>query len=331
MDDPVLEVKNLSKNFGTTKVVENISFAVPRGKVIGLLGPNGAGKTTTIHMLLGITTASSGDIFYFGKDFFKNRQTSLQRINFTSAYNSLQGRISVWENLLVFAYLYGLKNPKQKIYELTEYFGIKHMLKQRFWDLSAGERTRVNIAKSILNDPELLLMDEPTASLDPDIAEKVLSLIEELRRDRKISILYTSHDMDEVTRVCDEVIFLDKGKIVAQDSPLGLTKRIDRAVISISFDGKASLVEDFLKSKNYKFELLTPFIVRIDSRESEIVQTILGINRLKIEITDIEIKKATLEDFFIEIARGKKDRARAATQQPESAGKNRAEKENNVF
>src|SRR3989344_4372871 len=144
MKDPILEVKNLAKNYGSFRALDGISFEIPKGKVIGLLGPNGAGKTTTIHILLGITTANGGKIKYFGKDFYKHCQASLQKINFASSFNTLQGRISVWENLLVFSHLYSLKNPKKKIEELAGYFQIEDLLPKRFWDLSAGQRTRVN-------------------------------------------------------------------------------------------------------------------------------------------------------------------------------------------
>ena len=172
-----------------------------RGKIVGFLGPNGAGKTTTIQILLGITSPTAGKIAYFGQDFAKHRGEILQRINFTSAFNTLLNKISVYENMVVFAYLYGLKNPKDKINELLNHFEIAHIAKNRYQDLSTGQKTRVNFAKSLLNDPEILLMDEPTASLDPDIADKTLTLIEHLRDNRELSILYTSHNMSEITRL----------------------------------------------------------------------------------------------------------------------------------
>mgnify|MGYP001563508690 FL=1 len=193
-----------------------------------MLGPNGAGKTTTIQMLLGTITPTLGSINYFGKDFAKHQQECLQLINFTSAFNSLQGRITVWENLLVFALLYQVKESKAKINELTKYFEVYELLNNKFRDLSSGQQTRVNIVKSLLNDPKVLLMDEPTASLDPDIADKLLTFIEMLRSKHNIAILYTSHNMKEVTRICDRVIFMDKGNIVAEDTPEALIKKLDK-------------------------------------------------------------------------------------------------------
>lgn len=305
MENIVLEVKNLTKNFGKFIAVSNASFSLKQGEILGLLGPNGAGKTTIIHMLTGIITKTSGSITYFGSDFYKHEQSCLQKINFTSSYNTLQGRISVWENLIVFAYLYSVKNPKNKIKELARYFEIEDLFNKRFWDLSSGQKTRVNILKSLLNDPQLILMDEPTASLDPDIADKTLSLIENLKNKKQLSILYTSHNMNEITRVCDRVVFLNHGKIIEQDTPLGLTKRIKKSTLILVFDGDKKTVEKFLNKnfKNFYFKDANSVIITLE--EKMIPDAIFGLKKEGIWITDIEIKKPTLEDFFIQIARGK--------------------------
>lgn len=303
----VLEVKNLSKRYGKFTAVDNISFDLKGGEVLGLLGPNGAGKTTTIQMLLGITSASSGEISYFGRDFYKFRQQSLQKINFASAFNTLQGKITVWENLLVFGKLYGIKDPSKKIKELCEYFEISDFLEHKYWDLSSGQKTRVNLVKSLINDPEIILMDEPTASLDPDIADKTLTYIEDLRKRLGLSILFTSHDMDEVTRICDQVIFLDRGKIVAQDTPVGLTKKITTVYLQLTFDSEKRKVENYLKELNKSFEFLSKNIVRIQTSETEVAGLIFKIGNSGIWILDIEVKKPTLEDVFLSIARREKD------------------------
>jgi ABC-2 type transport system ATP-binding protein len=304
MSEPILEVENLIKNYGSYRAVDEISFVVPKGKVIGLLGPNGAGKTTTIQILCGITLHDGGFIKYFGKDFAKHKQQSLQRINFATAFNTLQGRISVYENLLVFAYLYSVKNPRFKILELLSYFEIEDLANQRYWDLSAGQKTRVNLVKSLINDPELILMDEPTASLDPDIADKTILLIEKLRDEKELSILFTSHDMEEVARVCDEVIFLDKGKIAAQDTPLGLTKKLGKASLRVSFESDTKRVSDLLKNLKAKFKYTNKNTVLIDTEEKDIPKIFAEFERVKISVTDIEVKRATLEDFFLKVARG---------------------------
>lgn len=232
---PLLSVKNLAKHFDGGFVVDHISFDVEKGSIVGLLGQNGAGKTTTIHMLCGITTPTNGEIHYFGKPFATNKAHCLQRINFTSSYNSLQEHISVRENLMVFALLYNVKNHTKKISDLADYFEIGDYLHKTLINLSSGQKTRVNLVKALLNDPELILMDEPTASLDPDIADKTLSFIESLRQKRGVSILYTSHNMEEITRICDRVIFLKKGIIVAQDSPQKLIKRVGLDTLSDVF------------------------------------------------------------------------------------------------
>ena len=299
----ILEVKNLVKDYGDYRAVDDISFSIERVKVVGFLGPNGAGKTTTIQILCGITLPTSGKITYFGKDFFKSTEFCLQHINFASAFNTLQGRITVLENLLVFANLYAVKNAKKKAYDLLEYFEITSLANTIYQNLSAGQKTRVNLVKSLLNDPELLLLDEPTASLDPDIADKTLSLIESLRKDREISILYTSHDMDEVTRVCDEVIFLDHGKIVAHDTPLGLTKRITGATLRLTFDAKKEDVENFLKGEGNLFTFHSENLVEITTKEQNVPKIIFSISNAGIWLTDIEVIKPTLEDFFLQIAR----------------------------
>ena len=303
--EKVLEVKNLTKIYGKYTAVDSISFELKKGQILGFLGPNGAGKTTTIQMLLGISSITSGSIKYFGKDFLKNQQEILGRISFASAYNTLQGRISVWENLIVFGRLYSVKNLETKIRELINYFEIEHVLYQRFWDLSAGQKTRVNIIKALLNEPEVLLLDEPTASLDPDIADKVLTFIEKIKKEKSISILYTSHNMEEVTRICDEVIILDKGNIVAKDTPLQLTKLIDEAILSLTFDGDQKKIEKYLKAKEQEFSFHGKNRVVIKTKESLIPKLIFGVSNEDIYITDIEVKKPTLEDVFINFARKK--------------------------
>lgn len=216
MSETVLAVKGLTKRFGSFTAVNNIEFTLARGEVIGLLGPNGAGKSSTIQMLLGLLTPTAGQIEYFHKDFVQHRLHILGKINYLSAFNTLQERITVSQNMRVFALAYDVKKPEQKADELLDYFGILHLKNSRYDTLSAGQRTRVNLAKAFLNDPELVLMDEPTASLDPDIVDRVLGMIEQFKKERQLSILYTSHNMHEVERISDKVIFMSHGKIVRQ-------------------------------------------------------------------------------------------------------------------
>ncbi|MBI2052027.1 ABC transporter ATP-binding protein [Candidatus Roizmanbacteria bacterium] len=304
--DTILSVSNLTKRFGDFTAVDNISFELKEGEILGLLGPNGAGKTTTIHILLGITSATSGKISYFDMDFFKNRQESLQRINFASSFNTLQGKITVLENLLVFARLYDVKNPKKRIHELLEFFEMREFINKKYWDLSSGQRTRVNLVKALINSPEIILMDEPTAALDPDISDKLLNLIEDLRSSQKLSILYTSHDMAEVTRICDRVIFLDKGKIIAEDTPLGLTKRIPYAKLQLTFDADRKQVEKVLSENKFNYTFISNSVVQITAKENLIPTAIFKVSNADVWITDIEVYKPTLEDFFLQITRSEK-------------------------
>jgi len=301
----VLQVKNLTKRFGAFTAVDSISFELREGEVLGLLGPNGAGKTTTIQILLGITTPNSGEIRYFEKDFSQNRQDCLQMINYTSAFNTLQSRTTVWENLLVFANLYLIDEPKKKIMELVEYFEIKDLLDSQYKYLSSGEKTRVNFIKALLNDPKIILMDEPTASLDPDIADKTLSLIEQIKKNKKISILYTSHNMNEIDRICDRVIFLSQGKIVAEDTPLNLTKKIETTTLRLTFDKGKKIIEKYLIANKQEFEFSKDNIVIIKTKEKLVPKLIFGISSEGIWMTDIEIQKPTLEDVFLQISRNK--------------------------
>jgi ABC-2 type transport system ATP-binding protein len=299
----VLEVESLVKTYGTFRAVDGISFAIPSGKVIGFLGPNGAGKTTTIQMLMGITLSNGGVIRYFGQDFARHRLDCLQRINFTSAFNTLLGRITVWENLLVFAGLYRVARPRAKIAGLLDYFEIGDLGREFYKNLSAGQRTRVNLVKSLLNDPEIILMDEPTASLDPDISDKTLTLIEKLRAERNLSILYTSHNMDEVTRICDEVIFLDHGRIVAHDTPRNLTKRITRASLRLRIEGGALALVPRLEADGLDFARPDDHTLVIETEEPLIPRVLFDISNAGARISDIEIRKPTLEDVFLDLAR----------------------------
>jgi ABC-2 type transport system ATP-binding protein len=305
-----LEVRDLVKNYGSFRAVDGISFTVPRGKIVGLLGPNGAGKTTTIQMLVGLTLPDGGSIRYFGLDLHQHRQACLQRINFSSSYNNLQGRITVWENLIVFANLYRVPRPDGRIRELADYFQIEPLLNQRFLTLSAGQRTRVNLVKALLNDPQVVLMDEPTASLDPDIADRMLSLVESLRASRDLAIVYTSHQMDEVTRICDEVIFLDRGRIVAHDTPAGLTGHSAAATIRVTFSGDGPQLLEAMRPSYPDLDLIGPNVLLVRTEQSHIARAIFALGQANIDILDLDIIKPTLEDVFLQIARGQKVSAR---------------------
>lgn len=300
----VLEVSRLHKSFGSFTAVNRISFSLGKGEVVGFLGPNGAGKTTTIQMLMGLTEPTGGSIRYFGKDFSENRAFCLSQINVSSAFNTLQGRITVYENLKVFAGLYNVVDPDRRIHELSEQLELKKILHQPYKDLSAGQKTRVNFVKSLLNKPKLLLMDEPTASLDPDIADKALTFIEGLRREHRVSILYTSHNMNEVTRICDRVIFLDKGTIVAEDTPLGLTKRIQKATLRLTFNGNRKPIMSYAAREGLSVTYPQRQIAEFTLKEEMIPKVIFGLSKEGLYMTDIDTQKPSLDQVFLDIARG---------------------------
>jgi len=217
--DHAIEVEQLTKRFGDVTAIDNLSFTVAPGEILGLLGPNGAGKTTTLQLLLGLTTPTSGVMRVLGLDVQKQRRAVLQRVNFSSAYVALPTNLSVWENLNVFAHLYGVRRPRQKILALLELFDMPHLARCITGALSSGQLTCLNLCKAFLNDPEVLFLDEPTTSLDPAIATKVREMLQHMQRERRVTMLYTSHNMHEIERMCDRVIFLAQGRIITQGTP----------------------------------------------------------------------------------------------------------------
>lgn len=222
----ILEVKNLVKRFGKFTAVDGISFDLKEGEILGFLGPNGAGKTTTIYSILGLIEKDSGSVKIFGKDFAKYRSKILEQVNYSSAEFTLIWNLSVWENLTVFAKLYGVSNHKTRIKELLDIFEIADLKNKLIRNLSFGQRTRASLCKAFINRPKLLLLDEPMASLDPDVVDKGIALIKRIQKEEKMSVLYTSHNMWEIEELATDVVFMNHGKIVAQGSPLELTKRV---------------------------------------------------------------------------------------------------------
>lgn len=222
----LLAVEHLTKVFGKFRAVDNISFAIDEGEIVGLVGPNGAGKTTTIHMLLGLISPTSGSISLFGKRFEKHREEILAKLNFTSPYMALPGRLTVWENLKVFAQIYHVCNPAAKIDSLLERFGILHLKNKPVARLSSGESTRVGLCKAFLNDPDLLLFDEPTAYLDPQAALQVRRILLELQSRRATTILITSHNMRDVQQMCGRIVFLNRGRVMAVGTPIEVTRQV---------------------------------------------------------------------------------------------------------
>jgi len=305
MNKNVLEVKNLTKHFGPSvggfTAVDDISFSVKDGEILGFLGPNGAGKTTTIQMLLGVLTPSSGDISYFGKDLIHNKEEILEQVNFSTTYTNLPWVLSVSENLTFISYLYDIKNRKKRVEEIIELFKLGDLRKKTMSQLSAGQQTRVNLAKAFINKPKVLLLDEPTASLDPDIARYIRSIILNDRDVNKTTILWTSHNMPEVEDMCDRVIFINKGKIIADDTPDKLARSIQTAHVELLVrDGLKRTVEYCGKHK-LSFKLQHRTII-IDVNEKKIAEFLRDFMDTGVIYDEISIEKPTLEDYFLQVA-----------------------------
>ena len=228
MEKKILSVKNLKKIFGDIVAVNDISFEVGGGQIVGLLGPNGAGKTTTINMILGTLTPTSGSVNVNGMDIVTRRSSVLKRMNFAAVYAPLPGNLTVYQNLYIFSMLYGVKNAKQRIEMLLERFDLRQFRNTKSGVLSSGEQTRLSLAKAMLNEPDLLLLDEPTASLDPAIAREIRANIREFITTMKCGVLWTSHNMHEVETICDKVLFLSHGRIILGGDPRVLPREYNR-------------------------------------------------------------------------------------------------------
>jgi ABC-2 type transport system ATP-binding protein len=226
--DSAIVVADLSKSYGAIEAVRGISFAVRRGTTTALLGGNGAGKTTTLSMLLGVLTPTAGRATVLGEEMPACRHRVLPRMNFTSPYVDLPKRLTVRENLAVFADLYGLRRPRERIAAVAEDCDLVDLLKRPYGSLSAGQRTRVSLAKAVLNEPDVLLLDEPTASLDPDIGDRMRTYLERYQHRTGCTMLLASHHMGEVERMCDDVIMLRAGAVVDQGAPRELIARYGR-------------------------------------------------------------------------------------------------------
>ena len=240
----LVEVKNLKKNYGSNNAVKDISFSIKENEVLGLLGPNGCGKTTTIGMMLGLLKPTYGEIFIDGKKTEENRIEILQKINFISPYIELPKKLTVKQNLIVYGKLYNVAELKNRIEYLVEKLRLSDLLNRLTGELSSGQKNRVSLAKALINDPIVLLLDEPTASLDPEIGDYVRTFLEDYKKEKNISILLASHNMNEVTRLCRSILMMKDGVIIDKGSPEELIKK----------HGRQNLEEVFLKLSRSKDE-----------------------------------------------------------------------------
>ena len=237
-------VENLTKNYIKKEAVKNISFEISENEILGLLGPNGCGKTTTIAMMLGLLKPTYGNVFINGKNIENNRIALLHKMNFISPYIELPKKLTVKENLIVYGKLYGVKKIKERIKYLTEKLRLEDFLDRKTGELSSGQKNRVSLAKAFINDPNILFLDEPTASLDPETGNFVRSFIEQITKEKRMSILLASHNMDEVKRLCGNVLMMKDGLIIDKGTPNELIKK----------HGKSNLEEVFLKLNKIKNE-----------------------------------------------------------------------------
>ena len=232
-----IEVINLSKRYKSKEAVKDINFVIKKNEIVGLLGPNGCGKTTTIGMILGLLKPTSGKVLIDGLDIEKNKISILHKMNFISPYIELPKKLKVKQNLIVYGKLYSIKNLNEQIEYLSDKLRLNELLDKITGELSSGQKNRVSLAKALINNPSVLLLDEPTASLDPETGDFVRTFLENYKKEKKISVLLASHNMDEVKRLCSSVMMMKDGIIIDNDTP-------DRLIVK---HGRQNLEEVFLK------------------------------------------------------------------------------------
>ena len=302
----ILTVDNLTKKFKDFLAVDDVSFELKEGEILGLLGPNGAGKTTTIQMLLGILTPTSGSVSYFGKDLKKHREEILEKVNFSSTYTTLPWLLTVKECLYFLSYLYQISDRKKRISEIIEIFRLEELLSEKIQTLSSGQLTRVNLAKALINSPRVLLLDEPTASLDPDTAAYIRDFLQLEQKNSQISIILTSHNMSEVEELCQRVVFINHGKIIADDTPRNLAKSINVSHLELRIERKIDELVKYCTAKKFVHRIKGNYIT-IDIDEHKIALILQELSDKNLEYSEISIEKPSLDDFFLEKTTGVKD------------------------
>lgn len=314
-----LQVSDLYKIFSSNSIffwqkkepfvaVDHISFELHKGEILGLLGPNGAGKTTTIQMLLGTMLPTSGTITYFGKNFNLHRGEVMNRITFASTYVRLPGRLSLYENIDFYAKLYNVPYNERhvRIEHYLKFFDLWNIKDRKASALSAGETTRAILAKAFIPHPDVVLLDEPTASLDPDIAYEVRKFVLEQRRERNISILFTSHNMDDVTAVCDRVLVMKRGVIIADDTPQKLASRVANARVKLLASVDLERIKQFATEQGYHWQA-DQNTITIEIDEHRIAQLLTSLTKHDLRYDHVTIDQPTLEDYFLSITK-RKDR-----------------------
>ncbi len=297
---PIKRHKDSNERYFTA--VDAVSFTLQEGEVLGVLGPNGAGKTTLIQMLLSVLTPTSGTIEYFGKNFYAHRSELLEQISFASSYARLPAQLSVRTNLDIYAQLYGVSR-KERVHRIEKYlkfFGMWNFADKETGVLSAGQMTRVMLAKAFISHPKIVLLDEPTASLDPDIAHDVRSFIEEQQKEHGISLLITSHNMEEVSQICNRVLVLKNGAIIANDTPQNLALSVSRARVHLVTDNPEGLMA-YLQGQGITHSK-EDSTVTIELDEQAIATLLTGLAVQGITYSQITIDTPSLHDYFMSIA-----------------------------
>lgn len=308
MAKTVVKVNHLRKEYPPVKrgegrfvAVGDVSFEIKEGEILGLLGPNGAGKSTTIAMLLGVLTPTSGRIEYFGLDFEANRSEILEHVTFASTYIRMPWRLSVMENLRVYGYMYGLTRQQfeRRAEKFLSRFGVWEQRNKTMNNLSAGQVTRVMLSKAFIPHPKVVLLDEPTASLDPEIAHQIRGFVKEQQAEFNTTILYTSHNMDEVADVCDRVMFLKNGTIVAVDTPENLVKTLRDVTVTLLVTDKGLDVNIFRDMKISA--LMDKRELSVTLREDQVAEFFQTMAHQNVGYSQITLHKPTLEDYFLSL------------------------------
>ncbi len=308
---PILEARALTKRFGDFTAVDDVSFVLHEGEILGLLGQNGAGKTTTIQMLLGILTPTSGEISCFGKPFAGHREEILEQVSFSSNYTNLPWNLTVRENLTFISYFYQIPNRAVRLRKIIDIFRLGDIIDSKTHTLSSGQLTRVNLAKAFLNFPRILLLDEPTASLDPEAAQYIRQFLLEERQQFRVSIILTSHNMAEVEEVCDRVIFINEGKIIADDTPEVLARSVTVTHVELFVGDHLGAAIRYAVKANLAYRIEGKRIT-IDAPEKDIPDLLRGLMRAGVVYEEIAIDRPTLEDYFLATVKN----SRTAEKQP---------------
>ncbi len=301
----ILEVKNLTKSFKSKPVIKGISFAMAEGEILGILGPNGAGKTTTLQMILGILTPTSGTIKIFGQDITSHKSDILESVNFSSTYVDLPWRLSVKENLTWSSWLYRIPDRKKRLNQIKELFRLEKLWDMPVAALSAGQKTRVNLARSMINYPRLLLLDEPTASLDPEVASYMREFFANQRANFNKSIILTSHNMSEVEALCDRVLILKDGKVFDIDTPTNLAKKIEDCYLNLRITKNLAKLGPLLRRYRLSSTLSEGGNTRIELKEKTLPLFLYELTKHNIQYSEISIDKPDLEDYFMQVAKEK--------------------------